>query len=126
VGTVKPADRKQIPTVSEAVASAAALCDPAGHDLGVIAFLESYEDDDRPATAVEDLAGELGSAAGGIDSEGDSAAVDMTAATAFWLATNFDQSDDRERALREGARLAFGNNPPDHVAAWLAEEGIQA
>jgi hypothetical protein len=122
---MKPAERKRIPTVSEAVASAAVLCDPAGHDTGVIAFIESYEDDDRLSTAVEDLGGELGSVAGGIDPEGDSPAVDMTAATAFWLATNFDRSEDRERALREAARLAFGDGPPERVVEWLAGEGVK-
>ena len=30
-----------------------------------MAMFEAYEDDDRPATAVEDLGGELGSTAGG-------------------------------------------------------------
>ncbi len=121
---VKPADRQGIPTVAEAVAKAAALCDPAGHDDGVIAFLESFEDDTRPATAVEDLAGELGSTAGGIDPEGDSPAIEMTAATAFWLATNIDQAGDPQRALREAARLAYGEHPPQRLADWLAEQGV--
>ena len=121
---MKPGSRKGIPTVAEAVAKAAALCDLAGHDIGVIAMLEAYEDDARPTTAVEDLAGELGSTAGGVDPEGDSAAVEMTAAVAFWLATNIDQADDRERSLREAARLAYGDGAPAHVEDWLAEQGI--
>src|SRR4028119_475537 len=106
---VKPGDRNQVPTVAEIVRDAMALTDPAGHDDGVIALYEAFEDDDRPATAVEDLGGELGSTAGGIDPEGDSPAVEMTAAAAFWLATNPAQADDRERTLREGARLVYGN-----------------
>ena len=121
---VKPGDRTQIPTVGEIVRGAAALTDPAGHDDGVIAMFEAYEDDDRPATAVEDLGGELGSTAGGIDPEGDSPAVEMTAAAAFWLATNPDQAGDRERTLREAARLTYGGSTPDRIEAWLTEQGI--
>jgi hypothetical protein len=123
---MKPAERKEIPSVAEAVARAATICDPEGRDLGVTAFVESYEDDDRPATSVEDLAGELTSVADGIDPEGDSGAVEMTAAAAFWLATNFDQADDRDRVLRESARLVFGEHPPDHIAEWLAAQGVAA
>jgi hypothetical protein len=121
---VKPGDRTGIPTVSEAVSAAVALCDPAGHDDGVLAMLEAFEDDTRPATSVEDLAGELGSTAGGIDPEGDSPAVEMTAATAFWLATNIDQAGDPQRALREAARLSYGDNLPQGIADWLAAQGI--
>jgi hypothetical protein len=121
---VKPGDRTGIPTVSEAVSAAVALCDPAGHDDGVLAMLEAFEDDTRPATSVEDLAGELGSTAGGIDPEGDSPAIEMTAAAAFWLATNIDAAHDRERALREAARLAYGGNVPGQVESWLAAQGI--
>ena len=121
---VKPGDRMQVPTVAEIIRDAVALTDPAGHDDGVNAMFEAFEDDDRPATAVEDLGGELGSTAGGIDPEGDSPAVEMTAAAAFWLSTNPAQAGDRERTLREGARLVYGNQLPERIEAWLAEQGI--
>jgi len=112
--------------VAEVVRDAATLTDPAGHDDGVIAMLEAYEDDDRPTPAVEDLGGELGSTAGGIDPEGDSPAVEMTAAAAFWLSTNPGHADDRERTLREAARLVYRGSLPDRIEAWLAEQGISA
>lgn len=120
---MKPGDRQGIPTVAEAVTKAAALCDPQATDWAVTALLESFEDDDRPATAVEDLVGELGSTVGGVDPEGDSPAAAMTAAVAFWLATNIDAAGDRERVLRESARLGFGERIPDEVNAWLEAEG---
>ena len=121
---VKPGDRTQVPTVAEVIRDAVALTDPAGHDVGVIAMLEAYEDDDRPTPAVEDLGGVLGSTAGGIDPEGDSPAVEMTAAAAFWLSTNPGQASDRERTLREAARLTYGDSLPARVETWLAEQGI--
>lgn len=121
---MKPGDRQQIPTVAEAVRRAAALCDPAATDWAVTALLESFEDDDRPATAVEDLVGELGSTVGGVDPEGDSPAAAMTAAAAVWLSTNIDSADDRDRVLRESARLGFGDSVPADVADWLSAEGV--
>ena len=121
---VKPGDRTQVPTVAEVIRDAVALTDPAGHDDGVIAMFEAFEDDDRPTPAVEDLGGELGSTAGGIDPEGDSPAVEMTAAAAFWLATNPGHAHDRERTLREAARLSFGGSTPERIESWLAEQGI--
>ena len=53
--------------MSQVVSRAAAICDPAGSDIAVTALIESFEDDERPTTAVSDLAGELGSTVGGID-----------------------------------------------------------
>jgi hypothetical protein len=122
---VKPGDRQGIPTVSEAVSKAAHVCDPAATDWAVTALLESFEDDDRPTTAVDDLAEELGSTVGGVDPEGDSPAAAMTAAAAFWLSTNIGAADDRERVLRESARLSFGHDTPADIADWLAAEGIE-
>ena len=121
---MKPADRKPIPTVAEAVRRAVALVDPQGDDVAVRAFEESYEDDDRPATAAEDLSGELGSVAGGIDPEGDSPAVSVAAAAAFWLSTNYDQAHDREHVLVEATRLGLGDPPPPEVEEWLAGQGV--
>jgi hypothetical protein len=123
---VKPGDRQGVPTVAEAVSKAAAVCDPTGADWSVTAFLESFEDDDRPATAVEDLSGELGSTAAGVDPEGDSPAVLMAAAAAFWLATNIDAAEDRDRVLRESAKLAYGDAMPAGVDDWLEAQGVAA
>jgi len=122
---MKAGDRQGIPTVGEAVSKAAALCDPEAADSAVTALLEIFEDDERPATAVDDLVAELGSTVGGVDPEGDSPAAAMVAAAAIWLATNID-ADDRERVLRESARLSFGDHPPADVAEWLEAEGVKA
>lgn len=122
---MKPGDRQGIPTVAEAVSKAAGLCDPEAADWAVTALLEIFEDDERPATAVDDLGAELASTVGGVDPEGDSPAAAMVAAAAIWLATNID-ADDRERVLRESARLSFGDHPPADVAEWLEAEGVKA
>jgi hypothetical protein len=122
---VRPGDREQVLTVAETVRDAAAICDPGGSDWAVTALLESYEDDDRPATAVEDFPAELVSTAFGVDPEGDSPAAAMAAAVAAWLATNpgDGRADDRERVLREAARLRYHEHFPEHVSEWLHAEG---
>jgi hypothetical protein len=109
---------------SEAVREAVAICDLNGAASGVTAFVESFEDDDRPATAVEDLLGELLGTARGIDPEGDEPAVAATAATAVWLATNPAQADAGDHALREGVRLAYEDQPPEPLRELLRERGI--
>jgi hypothetical protein len=126
LAAVKPGDRKPIWPLSEAVREAAAICDPDGAEAGVRGMLEAYEDDDRPVTAVEDLAGELRGTAEGIDPDADTPAVQMTAAAALWLATNPDQEGEREHVLREAARVWFEGKPPDYVAEWLTAQGVNA
>jgi hypothetical protein len=112
------------PSVSEVLARAAALCDPHGHDDSVAALVERFQDDDRPATAVPDLAGLFM----GSFEEGPqviSPPAKATAVCAAWLATNFEYADDRERALRESARAAFDGRPPADIADWLAGQAIE-
>jgi hypothetical protein len=120
---VRPADRDEILTVSQVVSRAAAICDPGQGDPAVTAVLRSFEDDERPATAPEDLEGELRGTVEGIDPEADSPAAALVAASASWLATNPGDADDPERVLRESSRLFFGEDPPPAVAGWLAEHG---
>jgi hypothetical protein len=122
---VKPGNRETIPTISEVVREAAAIVDPEGADDAITAFFESFEDDDRPTTATEDLRGVLFSTVEGIDPEGDDPAALAAAAAAFWLSTNPAQADNGDHVLREGVRLAFEGNPPEPLADWLAARGVE-
>lgn len=122
---MKPGTRETIPTVSEVVREAAAIVDPEGADDAITAFFESFEDDDRPTTATEDLRGVLFSTVEGIDPEGDDPAALAAAAAAFWLSTNPGQADIGDHVLREGVRLAFEGNPPEPLADWLAARGVE-
>lgn len=122
---MRPGNRETIPTISEVVREAAAIVDPDGSDDAIAAFFESFEDDDRPTTAAEDLRGELLSTAEGIDPEGDDPAALAVAAAAFWLSTNPSQADNGGHVLREGVRLAFEGNPPEPLADWLTARGVE-
>jgi hypothetical protein len=121
---MKPGSRETIPTISEVVREATAICDPEGTDTAVIGLFESFEDDDRPTTAAEDLQGELLSTVRGIDPEGDSPAALAAAAAAVWLATNPSQADNGDHVLREGTRLVFEGSPPAPLADWLGARAI--
>ena len=121
---MKPGNRETIPTISEIVREAAAIVDPQGTETAVTGFFESFEDDDRPATAAEDLQGELLSTVRGIDPEVDDPAALAAAAAAVWLATNPSQVDNGDHVLREGIRLVFDGSPPEPLAAWLGARGV--
>jgi hypothetical protein len=121
-------DHNRIPTVSEAVRDAAAIADPGDNDDAIMALYEIYEDDDRPATAAENLADELIATARGIDPEGDDGAVLAAAAAAAWLGLHpHDTNEDRDadHVLREGVRAAFGKHPPPQVVAFLESRGVR-
>ena len=93
-----------------------------------MALYEIYEDDDRPVTAVEDLAGTLVATAEGIDPEGDDGAVLACAAAAAWIGMQpRDRNEDHEadHVLREGVRMAFGKETPPQVADYLGGRGIR-
>ncbi len=122
---MKPGSRETIPTISEAVREATAIVDPEGGDTAVLGLFESFEDDDRPATAAEDLQGELLGTVRGIDPEEDAPAAWAAAAAAVWLATNPAQADNGDHVLREGSRLVFEGTPPEPVAGWLTARGIE-
>src|SRR6476659_4254286 len=121
---MKPDNRETIPTISEIVREAGAIVDPQGTETAVTGFFESFEDDDRPATAAEDLQGELLSTVRGIDPEGDDPAALAAAAAAVWLSTNPSQADNGDHVLREGTRLVFDGSPPEPLAAWLGARGV--
>jgi hypothetical protein len=121
---VRPGDRERIPTVDEAVREGAALCDPNGDDAAVRGLIESFEDDERPVTAVEDFVETLTSVERGIDPDQDTPAAQMAVAAAIWLSTNPAQEHHRDHVLREAARLYFHGDPPPDVAEWLELNGI--
>jgi hypothetical protein len=115
---------ERIPTVSEVVREATAICDPDGAETAVAALYDGFEDDDRPTSAVPNLTGELMSTVRAIDPEGDEPAAFAAAAAAVWLAKSPGHVDNGDRVIREGVRLVFSGKPPVPLAAWLGERGV--
>jgi hypothetical protein len=112
------------PTVFEVVHEAAGMTDPDGHDDAIASLLRAFEDDDRPARGVEDIADVLGSTVRGVDPEGDSPGARVTAAVATFLATSPEGGDDRESTIRVAVRTAYGDEVPEPVVDWLRDEGV--
>jgi hypothetical protein len=122
---VKPGNHERIPTVSEAVREGTAIADPQGTETAVTALYDAFEDDDRPASAVENLRGDLLSTVRAIDPEEDEPAAWAAAAAAVWLATHPSQVNKGDRVIREGVRLVFDAKPPEPLAEWLQERGVE-
>jgi hypothetical protein len=122
---MRPSTREPILTVDDAVRAGARVADPEERSEGVTALIESFEDDDRPATAAEDLRGELESTVEEIDPGGRDPQVAIAAATASWLATKPDDVEDRDRAIREGVRSFYGDGVSEPVADWLTDHGLE-
>src|SRR6059058_3863508 len=106
------------PSMSEVVHEAVALTDPEGRDDATAGLLAAFEDDDRPARGVEDIAEVLGSTAQGIDPQDDSRGVRVAAAVATFLATSPEGGDDRQSTLRVAVRTAYGDDVPEPVVEW--------
>jgi hypothetical protein len=114
-------------TVSKVVQRAVALCDPDGGDEACSQLLLAFEDDDRPAIGLGDtLAEELRTTVEGLDPEHDSAAAEVAAAVATFLATDPHGGNDDESTIREAVRIAWGSAPPENVRAWLDAQGVEA
>lgn len=112
-------------SVSDVVRRAAALVDPDGGDDVVRELLLAYEDDDRAAVGLSDgLREELRGTVEGLDPEATSGAAAVVAATASFLATQPEGGSDGDATVREAVRVAWHGEPPGHVAAWLADHGI--
>jgi hypothetical protein len=125
---VRSGDHLRIPTVSEVVREATAITDPGGMETAATALYDGFEDDDRPVSAVGRLSGELLSTVRAIDPEEDEPAAWAAVAAAVWLATHpamIDNGDKHDLVLREGVRLVFAGKPPEPLALWLEERGVQ-
>ena len=111
-------------TLAQVVHRAVEVCDPAGTDGDLGDFFLRFEDADEPVAGVEDVEQRLAEAAGALDPEGDSPALQMAAAVATYLAFRRDQlDDDPEELLRLAARAEFDGQPPAEVESWLEEQG---
>jgi hypothetical protein len=114
-----PTDRTLI-TVSDLVRRATAIVDPQGADPAVVEFAERHDDDDEPVRGVLDQLEER--LAWGADED---PAVVMAQALVLYIGHRLDgYDDDPEDLLRLAARAEFDGSPPDAVAAWLAERGV--
>ena len=109
-------------TLAEVVRRAAAIVDPDGEDAAVAEFEQRYEDDDQPVRGLLDRLPER--VRWGAD---DDPPVVVAQALVLYLAHRLDQfEDDPEDLLVRATRAEFSGEPPEAVADWLADQGIDA
>jgi hypothetical protein len=114
------------PTLADVVHRAAEVADPEGHNDGVSDLLRRFEDRDEPVTTEPDVELEIAEAKGAVDPQDEDPVVVMMAAVATYLAFRRTELErDREELLRLATRAEFDGHPPDLVADWLAEQGVE-
>ena len=112
------------PSLADVVNRAVEVCDPAGTSEAAAEFEERFQDRDEPVTAPADVELELREA--GVDPEDEDPVAVMTVAVASYLAhRRTELGRDREHLLRLAARSQFDADPPEHVARWLADQGVE-
>jgi hypothetical protein len=112
------------PSLFEVVHRAVEVTDPSG-ELGVADLLGPVEDSDEPITSHDDIEEELAELKGRVDPQDEDPAVMMAIAVATYLAFRRDELDEEPAdLLRLAARAEYDGNPPEHVRAWLEEQGV--
>ena len=113
-------------TLSQVVHRAVEVCDPAGTDADLADFFLRFEDADEPVSAIEDIEQRMAEAAGALDPQQDSPALQVAAAVVVYLAHRRDEvEDDPEQILRMAVRAEYDGNPPENVASWLDQVGLE-
>jgi hypothetical protein len=113
-------------TLSAVVRRAAEVVDPESEDSAIGALEQHFEDDDEPITAIDTLELRLATAAEEIDVDVEDPAVSMAVATVLYLAHRRDELDaPADDVLRLAARAEWKADPPDAVASWLAQRGVE-
>ena len=114
------------PSLADVVHRAAEVVDPDGAEDGVSDLLQRFEDRDEPVTAEADVELEIAEAKGAVDPQDEDPVVVMMAAVATYLAFRRTEiARGREELLRLAGRAEFDGNPPEPVAGWLAEQGVE-
>ncbi|MBV9194010.1 MAG: hypothetical protein JO168_07665 [Solirubrobacterales bacterium] len=111
-------------TLAEVVRRAVEVCDD-GSSEGLDDLLLRFEDADEPISSVADVEQRLDEALGPVDADEDDAPLTMARAVVTYLAYRRDEIDAAPvELLRLAARAEFDDHPPEHVAQWLALQGI--
>jgi len=114
-------------TLAQLVHRAAEITDPDGADADVTELMQRFEDADWPVSGILDsIEQRMAEAAGTLDPQEDSPGLQVAAAVAVYLAHRRDELDeDPVHVLRMATRAEFDGNPPEHVAGWLQDAGIE-
>jgi hypothetical protein len=124
---MRKAEYRQTPTLFEVVRRATEIVDPSGVEDAPAELLRRFEDRDEPVWDPAEAEDGIAEAKGAIDPQDEDPVAMLTAAVATYLAYRRDElDDDREQLLALAARAEYDGNPPEPVASWLAEQGLEA
>jgi hypothetical protein len=113
-------------TLARLVHRAGEVVDPGGADADVIDFVVRFEDADEPVTGIEDVAQRLAEAAGALDPQQESGALQVATAVAIYLAFRRDEaSADPDDIVRLAVRAEYDGHVPGPVADWLELNGVE-
>jgi len=113
-------------TLYQVVHRAGEVVDPEGADVDVTDFMARFEDSDEPVTAVEDIGERFAEAAGALDPQQESGALQVAAAVATYLAFRRDEAEEEpDELVRLAVRAEFHDHPPRPVADWLELNGVE-
>src|SRR3954451_2054834 len=116
----------QTPSLFDVAKRAIEACDPTGTDGVLGDFLAQFEDFDEPVTAIDNLDERVAFASEGVDTDVRDPAVQMAGAVILYLAHRRDEmNDDPDDILRLAARSEYRGEPPEPIADWLADRGVQ-
>jgi hypothetical protein len=113
-------------TLAAAAHRAVEVCDASARDADLGDFLVRFEDADGPIgdpdVAKERVYEELGA----LDPQAEDPALQMAAAVTVYLSYRRDEvgRPDTE-LLRLAARAEFDGTPPEPMATWLRESGVE-
>jgi 3-hydroxy-3-methylglutaryl CoA synthase len=124
---MRKAEVHETPTLFALVHRAAEVCDPAGTEEGAAELLRRFEDRDEPVGDPAEAEQTIAEEKGAVDPQDEDPVAMMTAAVATYLAYRRDGVDvERDDLLILAARAEFDGKPPEPVASWLAEQGLEA
>jgi len=113
-------------TLFDIAKRAVEVADPDDNDARLGDLLEQFEDADEPVTAIQNLEERVAIAVEAVDVEIDDPAVSIAAAAILYLAHRRDELHaDAEHILRLAARAEWKGDPPEAVAGWLADRGVE-
>jgi hypothetical protein len=114
-------------TLAQLVNRAAEVTDPDGADEDVVQLAERFEDADWPVSGILDgIEPRMAEAAGALDPQGDSPGLQMTVAVTVYLAYRRDEIGYHPHdILRLAARAEYDGHPPQSVANWLQQLGVE-
>ena len=114
-------------TLAQLVHRAAEVTDPDGADDDVLELSQRFEDADWPVSGILDgIEQRMAEAAGTLDPQEDSPAVQMTVAVSVYLAHRRDEMEhDPHDILRMAVRAEYDSKPPADLANWLDDLGIE-